>query len=501
MSKSDRTDLSRRELLAIAGGLTLATVVPGCQPASAPGVSGELADPLFFSSANALADAIARKRVSSEEVVRACLDRIAAVNPKLNAVVQLDREKALGRAREMDAALAKGNRAGPLHGVPMTIKDSLDTAGMISTGGTLGRKNFVPAADATVVDRLKKAGAILMGKTNTPELTLSFETTNLVYGKTSNPHDLTRTPGGSSGGAAAIVAAGGSPFDIGSDYGGSIRQPSHFCGLAGIKPSAGRVPRTGHIYPYGSIQDAFQQIGPIARHVDDLTLLLPIIMGPDFADPGIVPMPWDDPAETRIAGLTVAYHTDNGIVTPTEEIIKTVKAVADSLAGAKAVVTEARPTGVEQAMTVGLPLYFWDGGATVRRLLQEAGTTETTLGGFTAGTKATAVDVEAQVHALDVWRIGMLSFFKNYDVILCPAAAVAALPHGEAGGDAALPGFSYTFTYNLTGWPGAVVRAGTTAGGLPIGVQILAHPGRENVALAVAKFVETTHGGYRRPAL
>jgi amidase len=501
MPQFEDADLSRRELLAIAGGLAVATVLPACQPASAPGVADELADPLSFSSAKALAAAIAAKKISSEEVVKACLDRIEAVNPKLNAVVQLDREGALGRAREMDAALAKGNRAGPLHGVPMTIKDSLDTAGMISTGGTTGRKNFLPTTDATVVDRLKKAGAILMGKTNTPELTLSFETTNLIYGKTSNPYDLTRTPGGSSGGAAAIVAAGGAPFDIGSDYGGSIRQPSHFCGVAGIKPTAGRVPRTGHIYPYGSIQDSFQQIGPIARHVDDLTLLLPIIMGPDFADPGIVPMPWDDPDDTRIAGLKVAYYTDNGIATPTEEIIKTVKAVADSLAGAKAVVTEARPTGADQAMTIGLPLYFWDGGAAVSRILQASGTTETSLGAFTGGTKATAVDVEAQVHALDVWRIGMLGFFKSYDVILCPVAAVTALPHGEAGSNTAFPAFSYTFTYNMTGWPGAVVRAGTTAGGLPIGVQILAHPGREDVALAVAKFVETTQGGYRPPTL
>jgi amidase len=493
--------LSRRELLAIAGSLALTSMVPGCQPAGTPQAAAALTDPIHFSSTRVLADAIRAKRISSEEVARAFLDRIAAVNPKLNAVVLLDREGALARARELDAALAKGDPVGPLHGVPMTIKDSLDTAGMITTGGTTGRRAFVPSNDATVVERLKKAGAVLLGKTNTPELTLSFETDNLIYGKTSNPYDLARTSGGSSGGAAAIVAAGGAPFDIGSDYGGSIRLPSHFCGVAGIKPSAGRVPRTGHIYPFGSIQDAFQQIGPIARYVDDLALLLPIIMGPDFVDPGIVPLPWEDPEHTTIGGLRVAFHTDNGIATPTADIIKTVRAVADSLAVAKAVVTEARPTGIERAMTVGLPLYFWDGGAAIRRLLKDAGTTETTLGGFAQGAPTTGEQIESQVHALDLWRSEMLGFFTNYDVIVCPACASPAVLHGEATATTAFPMFSYTFTYNLTGWPGAVVRAGTSPEGLPIGVQIVARPGREDVALAVAKFVETAHGGFQRPTL
>jgi amidase len=160
----------------------------------------------------------------------------------------------------------------------MTVKDSLDTAGMISSGGTTGRRSFVPAQDATVVARMRAAGAIVLGKTNTPELTLSIETDNLIYGRTNNPYDVSRTPGGSSGGAAAIIAAGGSPLDLGSDTGGSIRQPAHFCGVAGIKPTSGRVPRTGHIISFdvGALE-MFTQIGPVARFVEDLTLTLPII--------------------------------------------------------------------------------------------------------------------------------------------------------------------------------------------------------------------------------
>lgn len=152
-------------------------------------------------------------------------------------------------------------------------------------------------------------------------------------------------------------------------------------------------------------------------------------------------------------------------------------------------------------MAVGLPVYFWDGGAAIRRLLQEAGTTETTLGASVGGTKASAIDIEASIHALDVWRSEMLRFFRDHDVILCPVCAAPAMPHGQAAAPAAFPQFSYTFTYNLTGWPGAVVRAGTSPEGLPIGVQIVARPGREDVALAVAGFVERSRGGYQRPAL
>ena len=166
-------------------------------------------------------------------------------------MVQLAAQRAQTEAQAADAQLARGEARGPLHGVPITIKDSLDTAGIVSTGGTTGRREFIPDHDATVVRRLRAAGAIILGKTNTPELTLSFETGNEVYGRTNNPFDVARTSGGSSGGAAAIIATGGSPLDIGSDTGGSIRVPAHCCGITGLRPTSGRVPRTGHIVPYG----------------------------------------------------------------------------------------------------------------------------------------------------------------------------------------------------------------------------------------------------------
>jgi amidase len=226
-----------------------------------------------------LASAIHAKNLSSEEVVNAYLNQIEAVNPKLNAIVQLTAEEAIRQAVEADKLLALGEIRGPLHGVPVTIKDSLDTAGVITTWGTPGRKNHIPKEDATVVKRIKKAGAILLGKTNTPEFTLVFETDNPIYGGTNNPYNLKLTPGGSSGGDAAIIAACGSTVGIGSDTGGSIRVPSHFCGLAGIKPTSGRVPRTGHAISYGQLIDSFTQLGPIARFVEDLALILSKISG------------------------------------------------------------------------------------------------------------------------------------------------------------------------------------------------------------------------------
>jgi amidase len=495
---------SRRDLLGLAAGGAVLSGLAACaaepdedSPVTPP-APRELAEPLVESSASAMAEAIRDGRLSSAEVVDACLQRIEQVNPALNAVVQLRADAARSEAAAADEAIARGGATGPLHGVPMTIKDSLDTADLISTGGTKGRASFVPQADATVVARLREAGAILLGKTNTPEFTLSFETDNLIYGRTSNPWDTARTSGGSSGGAAAIIAAGGVPFDIGSDYGGSIRLPSHFCGICGIKPTSGRVPRTGHIYPFGGVQDSFQQIGPLARRVEDLTLLLSIISGPDGVDPAIVPMPPPDPAAVDLSGLRVSFHTDNGIRTPTPETVEAVRAAATALDGAVRSVDEVRPDGVEETMDLW-PLYSWDGGAAVNRLLQAAGTEELSLGA--AGEPLDAFTLDALIAQWWSMRSRMHGFFEHYDVILAPVNAGPAFAHGGLAEPGAIEAFSYTVTYNLTGWPGAVVRAGTSPEELPIGVQIVAPPWREDVALAVASFLEAELGGFPSPPL
>jgi len=462
-------------------------------------------DDLIYQSAKSIAQAIHDGDVSAVEVVQAHLERIEEVNDRLNAVVKLCAERALDEAREADAAFARGESKGPLHGVPMTLKDSLDTEGVVTTGGTLGRRTFVPERDATVTARLRAAGAILLGKTNTPEITFAGETDNLVYGRTNNPFGLDRTPGGSSGGAGAIVAAGGSPFDIGSDTGGSIRLPAHFSGIAGIKPNSGRVPRTGHIISYaGGAEDAWTQNGPMARYVEDLVLTLPIISGPDWEDPSIVPMPLGDPADVDLGSLRVAFYTSAPEYNaPTQETIDTVIAAVGVVSEVVAAVEEDVPEPVNRVPELGERVGGGDGRATMLRVLERAGTSE--FAPYIRKIRDEAVPLSTEeftlaLEDLDQYRSDMLAFMRNYDAIICPAAAFPAPPHGETFKDENSDAF-YTAPENLTGWPGTVVRCGTSPEGLPIGVQVVARPWREDVSLALAAVLESELGGYVRPEL
>ena len=458
---------------------------------------------LIYSSAKSIAAAIREKQVSCKEVLEAHLRRIDEVNPKLNAVVQLALDRAQVEAEEADSALARGEIKGPLHGVPMTIKDSLDTEGVVSTGGTQGRAGFVPREDATVVARMRAAGAILIGKTNTPELTLAGETNNLVYGRTNNPYDLSKTTGGSSGGAGAIIAAGGSPLDLGSDTGGSVRLPTHFCGIAGLKPTSGRVPRTGHIVPFGmGAMDSLTVNGPMARYVEDLALVLPIISGVDWRDPAVVPMPLGDPAAVDVAGLSVAVYTDNGIVTPTAETVQAVLDAAAALKDLGARVQEDRPDVLDQSGRLFVKLGASDGRTWIRRLLDKAGTVDVhpwLLQRFEAAKPLPVGEFTEVLEEVDAFRSAMLGFMESYDAILCPVAAFPAPEHRGIHDEETVPLASYTNTYNLTGWPGAVVRGGSSPEGLPIGVQVVARPWREDVALAVARKLEEALGGWRPP--
>jgi len=239
----------------------------------------------------------------------------------------------------------------------------------------------------------------------------------------------------------------------------------------------------------------------MARYVADLALLLPIIMGPDGVDPSVHPMPWADPGAADLTSLRVAFHTDNGIATPSAGTDATLRAAAEALRPDVAAMDEARPEGVERTLEVGLPLYFWDGGAAVRRLLAAAGTTTPAPYNESAGPGLTAPELDAVLDRWYAWRSTMLSFLERYDAILCPVNAAPAVPHGTTTDPSSLAAFSYTITYNLTGWPGAVVRAGTSPEGLPIGVQVVTRPGREDLALALALRVEAALGGYRPPAL
>ena len=449
-----------------------------------------------------MALAVRNKEIKSVQLVQGFLDRIEKVNKPLNAVVLSNAEQALKMAAKADAELANGNLQGPLHGIPMTIKDSLDTKDTITTWGTTGRADFRPGRDATVVTRLRDAGAILLGKTNTPEFTLWFQTDNLVYGPTRNPFDTDRTPGGSSGGAAAIIAAGASPFDIGTDTGGSIRLPSHFCGITGIKPTTGRVPCTGNALPSAGLIAPLSQPGPMARYVADLAYLLPLISGPDLIDPFAVPATLDDSRFVDINSLRIAFHTDNGIKTPMSEITGAVKDVVQLLADYGVSASEARPDGIEMSNFILSRVFAADGGEMVEALLEDCRTDspspkiqETLI------RDQTEIDQREFAQIITLWdnfRSSMLAFFDDFDVLICPVNAHTAIPLGELED---MLNYTYTSAYNLTGWPGAVIRAGTDDHGLPIGIQILARPFREDYCLAVAAWLEARLGEFSKPQI
>lgn len=463
-------------------------------------------DELVYTSATSLAQAIRDKRVSSQEVVEAYIHRIEAVNPQLNAVVQLTADTALTQARQADVALARGEIKGPLHGVPITIKDSFDTEGVISTAGTKGRASYIPQQDATAVARMRAAGAILLGKTNLPELSLAYESNNLIYGRTNNPYDLSRTPGGSSGGESAIIAAGGSPLGLGTDGFGSIRLPAHFCGIAGLKPTSGRIPFTGLLPSAFGASARLRHVGPMARYVEDLILTLPILAGVDWRDPATIPMPLDDPRKVELKSLRVAFYTDNGIMTPTPETTGIVRTAVHALADAGTVVEEARPAGIEQSYEIFRNLFAADGGAGVQRLLQMAGTTDIhpfvqQFGEILHPYAMTSAEFSGLLVRWDMFRSTLLSFLEKYDVIICPVCATPAWPHSSTITEEQFFAGSYSITYNLTGWPGVAVRGGTSSERLPIGVQVVARPWREDVALAVAQHLETVLGGWQRPNL
>ena len=488
----------------------------GVRPAAAqtPPAFAKSKDPtddLVFMSATKLAGLIRDKKVSSVEAVTALYARIDAVNPKINAVVQFCRERAFAEAKAADTALASGRLTGPLHGVPFTIKDSIDTAGVISTAGTVGRMNFVPEKDATVVARLRAAGAILLGKTNTPEWTLAgggipgvSTTANIVYGITKNPYDLTRSTSGSSGGAGAIVAAGGSPFDIGTDWGGSIRGPAHNNGIAGLKPTFGRVPRTGHIVGFGGYLDNWQELGPLARRVEDLSLLMPIVSGPDFTDCAQYPMPWKT-APVDISKLRVAFFTTNGVAETTQETQDMVKACAQHFAAAGAKVTEDCPKDIIMELEeIRMKFMAGCGWSYLERLAEKWGSkavSPTVVARYKQGIVSTAELIELW-EKQDANKVRFLQWIKDYDVVLCPAAGKPALPInlGVVPG-AFKPGSGYTGMFNTTGYPSAVVRAATSPEKLPLGIMVTALPWRDEIVLAACDHIESKTGGWQRPPL
>ena len=417
-----------------------------------------------------LARAIRDGRLSSEEVVRAHLDHIGAVNPRLNAIVWVPNETAIRQAKAADRNLAKrGFEPPPLHGVPFTAKDIFDTAGVATTAGLRELKDNVPSKDATVIARMRSAGAILIGKSNCPPGGMGGESWNPLHGGTRNPYDLTRSPGASSSGEAAIIAAAGSPIGIGSDSGGSIRLPAHYCGIAALKPTTGWVPSTGAYGLAGGLLDPRSQVGPMARYVNDLALVLPLLVGPDGVDSAVIPMP---PRRRRpkLHGMKVAWYADDGMVTASKATAAALQAAVHALQQAGCRITEARPPGLLEAREV--------------------------TRGYWGRVRMTH---ERLIHAWDRFRTELLSFMQSYDLIVTPVGADAAplyrarIPIDDQ--------YSYTVPYSLGGNPAVVVRAGSSPEGLPIGVQVVARNWRDYAALAAAGWIEKQLGGWQPASL
>lgn len=424
--------------------------------------------PLHYATATELARAIREGDVSSEEVVRTTLERLLTLNPTLNSVIQIAPDSARAQARAADEARARGETLGPLHGVPFTVKDVYEvrnTAQLMPAPGMVERPDPTPERDSTAVLRMRAAGAILLAVTKATLWTDREER----YGFTHNPYDLARTPGGSSGGEAATIAAGASPLGLGSDSGGSLRMPAHCCGVATLRPSNGRVPRATDA---AGTNDPRTAAGPLARSVEDVALALQILHGVDVDDPTTLPLPRGDYRDVPLQGLRVGVHTDNGLVHATPETVATVEAAGRALEAGGAQVETATPPDLEEAWQVTLE--YW-------RYCGEVG------------------EVAEYFRFLERWdryRITLSRFMQNYDVLLCPAEAFPA-PVQNANDTPMM--FTYMVPYSLVGWPCAVARAGTSPEGLPIGVQLVGSPWRDDMALAAAQHVETVLGGWQRP--
>jgi len=461
---------------------------------------------LLGSSATHQARRIRERQVSSVELVQAHLEQISRVNPQIRAAVEVFADQAIDQARRADDATIGGAATGPLHGVPFSIKDSIEYQGTRCTAGTWGRRGAAPSIeDAAVVARLRTAGAIPIAKTNLPDLLFAFESDNLLFGATNNPYDGARTSGGSSGGEAALIAACGSPCGLGSDAAGSVRLPAAFCGIAGIKPTSGRLPRTGHVPPAGGWIEALWQIGPMARHVEDLCTMMALLVGSDGRDPSVIDAPFRDPRSIPLADLRVAFYTDNGFAPATPEVAQVVRAAAKELDGACASAQEARPACLADAYDLEMKLIGPDGGDSLRAYLHYVGSDRLhpLLCGWLEKLERYRTDLPgfgAYWAEWDRYRAEILAFLRRFDVIVCPVFTQPALPHGASILDENFRGFSHTMAYNVAGWPAAVVRCGESASGLPIAVQVAARPYREDVALAVALRLEAAFGGWKPPA-
>jgi amidase len=486
---------------------------------------------LTFATATQLARMIRDREISAVEVLEAYLAQITTHNSTLNAICTLDAENARIKAKQADAAIDRGENWGLLHGVPITIKDVLATAGILTTAGSRSLKDYFPPQDATVVTRLHSAGAIVLGKTNPGDFAGGYQGLNDVFPRVNNPWQLNYTPGGTSSGSAAAIAAGLSPLDICSDFGGSIRQPAHFCGIYGLKPTDRRVPTTGHIPETPDAPHCMRQmltVGCLARSIADLQLGFQIIAGADPAQPEIPPVALNDPISRSPQSLRIAWVDELSSYPVAIEIRSAMQSMAlrltevgitaerwtpnfdfalawktfYQLAAYNLIYAQSRSLAEIWKNLAFLFRESTQGDRELRKLGNIAGI------GLPISANPTLKGYFETLTARDCLTTQMDKELDRWDAWLCPVAMTPAFTHCKRGAAIlidecyvpySMASGAYVIPFNLTGHPAVVIPIGQTQAGLPIGMQIVGKRWQEMELLAIAQEIDRVVGKFRQP--
>jgi Asp-tRNA(Asn)/Glu-tRNA(Gln) amidotransferase A subunit family amidase len=440
-------------------------------------------------------------RISPLELAEEFIREIERLNPTLNALIDFDPDRVRDQARTLTATNARG----PLHGLPVTVKSSISTAGYRCEIGSTLNQGHIPQEDAPVVARLRAAGAIILGTTNCPENLMAYETDNLLYGRTNNPWDLTRNPGGSSGGESAAIAAGLSAGGLGSDSGGSVREPAHFTGICSLKPTSGRIPGRGHLPPCIGPFSILGAIGPMARTIADVTLFFQTLSGQDPLDPNSPPVPLRTPSRDDLKQIPIGVFEDDGLTPVTDETRHAVQTAAQFLRKQGFRVEPFRPSHLEAARRLWWKFFVRAGAMFYAP----------TIAGKESRLSPTFRDFLNIAHAepplsgtelLDAWaecdqvREKLLAEMQKYPILLCPVCSIPAFRHGERQWQVQnqtvtyLDAMRYTQWFNLLAAPAAVVPIAKSQEGLPIGVQVAGLPYSDEAVLSIANLLDQEFG-------
>jgi amidase len=452
---------------------------------------------LTQSSASSQLQLLREKKISAAELAEAHIEQIEALNPTLNAIIDWNPARVREQVRQ--------ERSGPLAGLPVTVKSSISTAGYRCEIGSILNRGNVPTEDAVVVQRLRDAGAIILGTTNCPEFLMAYETNNDLYGKTSNPWNLDYSAGGSSGGESAAIAAGMSAAGLGSDSGGSVREPAHFTGICALKPTPGRIPGAGHLPACVGPFSTLGAIGPMARTIEDVSLLFDVLSGQDVIDPVGAPIGRRRISEDELKQISIGYFADDGLVPVTAETREAIEAAANTLRKQGFKIQPYRPQVLESLRRIWWKFFVRCGGMFVDALVKgsEHKLSPTLKGFLEIAHREPPLSGDELLNAWaesDIFRGKMLEEMRAFPVLLTPVCSIPAFKHGERKWNIDgtqveyLDVMRYTQWFNTLGAPAAVVPVSKSREGLPIGVQIAARPYEDELALGVAQVIDREFG-------